>query len=100
MSSHRSWPVRALAVASLVAVITSSPAAAKAADAIRHPEGTLKLAERQLVVAIALLQIDAQVAAHVVGQLHVELDAVAGEAGEPRAVRVREVSWLSATIDK
>lgn len=49
MSFHRSWPGRALAVGSLVAVITSIPAAAFAADALRHPEGTLKLAERQLV---------------------------------------------------
>ena len=49
MSFHRSWPGRALAVGSLVAVITSIPAAAIATDALRHPEGTLKLAERQLV---------------------------------------------------
>ncbi len=49
MSFHRSWPGRALAVGSFVAVITSVPAAAVAADALRHPEGTLKLAERQLV---------------------------------------------------
>ena len=49
MSFHGSWSGRALAVGSVVAVITSLPAAAVAADALRHPEGTLKLAERQLV---------------------------------------------------
>ncbi len=49
MSFHRSWPGRALIVGSLVAVITSIPATVIAADALRHPEGTLKLAKRQLV---------------------------------------------------
>ena len=49
MSFHRSWPGRAIVVGSFVAVITSIAAAAIAADALRHPEGTLKLAERQLI---------------------------------------------------
>ena len=54
MSFHRSWPGRTLAVGSLVAVITSVPATTIADDALRHPEGTLKLAERQLVAGSAV----------------------------------------------
>ena len=76
MSFHRSWPGRALAVGSLVAVITSIPAAAIAADALRHPEGTLKLAERQLVAGSTVPIRGEQFADH--GKLELLLVGVAG----------------------
>ncbi len=76
MSFHRSWPGRAFAVGSLVAVITSIPATAIAADAIRHPEGTLKLAERQLVAGSTVPIRGEQFAEH--GKLELLLVGVAG----------------------
>ncbi len=76
MSFHRSWPGRALAVGSLVAVITSIPAAAIAADALRHPEGTLKLAERQLVAGSTVPIGGEKFAEH--GELELLLVGVAG----------------------
>ena len=76
MSFHRSWPRRALAVGSLVAVITSIPAAAIAADALRHPEGTLKLAERQLVAGSTVPIGGEKFAEH--GKLELLLVGVAG----------------------
>ncbi len=76
MSFHRSWPGRALAVGSLVAVITSIPSAAIAADALRHPEGTLKLAERQLVAGSTVPIGGEKFAEH--GKLELLLVGVAG----------------------
>ncbi len=76
MSFHRSWPRRALAVGSLVAVITSIPAAAIAADALWHPEGTLKLAERQLVAGSTVPIGGEKFAEH--GRLELQLVGVAG----------------------
>ncbi len=76
MSFHRSWPGRAFAVGSLVAVIASIPATAIAADALRHPEGTLKLAERQLVAGSTVPIRGEQFADH--GKLELLLVSVAG----------------------
>lgn len=76
MSFHRSWPGRAIAVGSLVAVITSIPAATIAADARRHPEGTLKLAERQLVAGSSVPIGGEKFAVH--GKLELLLVGVAG----------------------
>ncbi len=76
MSFHRSWPGRAFAVGGLVAVITSIPATAIAADAVRHPEGTLKLAERQLVAGSTVPIRGEQFAEH--GKLELLLVGVAG----------------------
>ncbi len=76
MSFHRSWPGRAFAVGSLVAVIASIPATAIAADALRHPEGTLKLAERQLVAGSTVPIRGEQFADH--GKLELLLVGVAG----------------------
>ncbi len=76
MSFHRSWPGRALAVGSLVAGITSIPATVIAADALRHPEGTLKLAERQLVAGSTVPIRGEQFADH--GKLELLLVGVAG----------------------
>ncbi len=76
MSFHRSWPGRALAVGSLVAVITSIPATAIAADALRHPEGTLKLTERQLVAGSMIPIGGEKFAKH--GKLKLLLVGVAG----------------------
>ena len=76
MSYYRSWPGRALAVCSLVAVITSVPAAAIAADAFRHPEGVLKLADRQLVAGSTVPISGQEFAEH--GKLELLLVGVAG----------------------
>ena len=76
MSFRRNWPGRALAVGSLVAVITSIPATAIAADALRHPEGTLKLAERQLVAGSTVPIGGEKFAEH--GKLELLLVGVAG----------------------
>lgn len=76
MSFHRSWPGRALIVASLVAVITSIPATVMAADALRHPEGALKLAERQLVAGSTVPIGGEKFAEH--GKLELFLVGVAG----------------------
>ncbi len=76
MSFRRNWPGRALAVGSLVAVITSIPATAIAADALRHPEGTLKLAERQLVAGSTVPIGGEKFAEH--GKLDLLLVGVAG----------------------
>ncbi len=76
MSFYRSWPGRALAVGGLVAVITSIPATAIAADALRHPEGTLKLAERQLVAGSTVPIGGEKFAEH--GKLDLLLVGVAG----------------------
>ncbi len=76
MSFHRSWPGRALAVGSLVAVITSVPATTIADDALRHPEGTLKLAERQLVAGSTVPIGGEKFAEH--GKLELLLVGVAG----------------------
>jgi hypothetical protein len=76
MSFHRSWPGRALAVGSLVAVITSIPVTAIAADALRHPEGTLKLTERQFVAGSMIPIGGEKFAKH--GKLKLLLVGVAG----------------------
>ncbi len=76
MPFHRSWPGRALAVGSLVAVITSIPTTAIAADDLRHPEGTLKLAERQLVAGSTVPIRGEMFAEH--GKLELFLVGVAG----------------------
>ena len=76
MSFHRIWPGRAFAVAGLVAVITSIPATTTAADDLRHPEGTLKLAERRLVAGSTVPIRGEQFAEH--GKLELLLVGVAG----------------------
>ncbi len=76
MAFHRSLPGRALIVGSLVAVIASIPATAIAADALRHPEGTLKLADRQLVAGSTVPIRGEQFAEH--GKLELLLVGVAG----------------------
>ncbi len=76
MSFHRSWLGHALTVGSFVAVITNIPAAAIAADAFRHPEGTLKLAERQLVAGSTVPITGEKFAEH--GKLELLLVGVAG----------------------
>ncbi len=76
MSLNRSWPGRALIVGSLVAVIASIPAAVIAADALRHPEGTLKLAKRQLVAGSTVPIRGEMFAEH--GKLELLLVGVAG----------------------
>ncbi len=76
MSFHRSWPGRALAVGSLVAEITSIPATAIAADAFRHPEGTLRLADRQLIAGSTVPIRGEMFAEH--GKLELLLVGVAG----------------------
>jgi hypothetical protein len=59
-----------------VAVITSVPAAAIAADASRHPEGVLKLADRQLVAGTTVPIRGQEFAEH--GKLELLLVGVAG----------------------
>ncbi len=77
MSFHRIWPGRAFAVGSLMAVmITSISATAIAADALRHPEGTLRLAKRQLVAGSAVPIRGEMFAEH--GKLELFLVGVAG----------------------
>ena len=49
MSVCRNWLRRALTVGSFGAALAVMPAAAIAAEAVMHPEGTLKLADRKLV---------------------------------------------------
>jgi len=55
MSVCRNWIRQALTLSSLAALVATVPAAAIARDAIAHPEGTLKLAERQLVSGSTVL---------------------------------------------
>ena len=49
MSVRRNWLRRALTVGTFGAALAVMPAAAIAAEAVMHPEGTLKLADRKLV---------------------------------------------------
>lgn len=72
----KSWLSRALAASCLAAAITAAPAAAIAADALRHPEGTLKLAERQLVAGSTVPIGGEKFAEH--GKLELFLVGVAG----------------------
>ncbi len=55
MSVYRNWIRHALTVSTLAALVAAVPAAAIASDAIAHPEGTLKLASRQLVSGSTVL---------------------------------------------
>lgn len=76
MPSYKGWLRRALAVSCLAAAITVTPAAAITADAIRHPEGTLKLAERQLFAGSTVPIGEEKFAEH--GKLELLLVGVAG----------------------
>ena len=55
MSVYRNWIRHVLTVSTLAALVAAVPAAAIAGDAIVHPEGTLKLATRQLVSGSTVL---------------------------------------------
>ena len=55
MSVYRNWIRHVLTVNTVAALIAAMPAAAIAGDAIVHPEGTLKLATRQLVSGSTVL---------------------------------------------
>ena len=51
----RNWIRHALTASTVAALVAAVPAAAIASDAIAHPEGTLKLASRQLVSGSTVL---------------------------------------------
>ncbi len=76
MLVYRNWIRQALISSSLAALVATVPAAAIASDAMVHPEGTLKLASRQLVSG-STVQIGGEMFAER-GKLQLLLVGVAG----------------------
>ncbi len=85
MSVYRNWIRHVLTASSLAALVATVPAVAIASDTVAHPEGTLKLAERQLVLGSTVLIAGEMFAER--GKLQLLLVSVAGrfELGEATA---------------